>query len=312
MSDSMTTPAADRGPATAAEASVREAQTQALARALRRARYEVLPLAGAADQVEEHVPPQLTVTVTASPRRGLEPTLALAESLARRGYQTVPHLAARLVRDEAHLRELLHRTDEAGIQDVFVVAGDSEQPTGAFPDALALLGAMDRLRLAGWGQSVERVGVTGYPEGHPLIADAQLTSALGAKAPMATYVVSQMCFDPTVVSAWLTQVRRMHVPLPLYVGVPGVVARRKLLSIAARIGVGPSARFLTKNRGLVRLGAPGGYRPDRLVRGLAVDLATPGRDVAGLHVYTLGDIASTERWRRRALERLTSGRTHHG
>jgi methylenetetrahydrofolate reductase (NADPH) len=309
MPYSLTTPAADRGPATAAERSVRAALTGAL----RRARYEVLPLAGTAEQVEEHVSPERPVTVTASPRRGLEPTLTLAETLAHMGYQTVPHLAARLVRDEGHLREILHRTDEAGIAEVFVVAGDSERPVGDFTDSISLLSSMQRLRLAGWGQAVERVGITGYPEGHPLIGDAQLAEALGAKAPLATYVVSQMCFDPTAVSAWLTQLRREDVALPLYVGVPGVVAQRKLLAIAGRIGVGPSVRFLTRHRAVgLRMGRPGGYRPDRLVRQLAVDMARPERGVAGLHVYTMGDIASTERWRRRALQRLAAGKADDG
>ena len=37
----------------------------------------------------------MTVTVTASPVKGLEPTVDLAERLAARGYRVVPHLAAR-------------------------------------------------------------------------------------------------------------------------------------------------------------------------------------------------------------------------
>lgn len=292
---------------------VQDPAPAALVRALRRPRYEVLPLSGTAEQVEEHVPSDLCVTVTASPRHGLEPTLALAETLTQRGYQAVPHLSARLVRDEAHLREILHRTDEAGIRDVFVVAGDRERPIGDFADSLALLTAMHRLRLSGVGQALQRVGITGYPQGHPLIADAELTRALCAKQSLATYVVSQMCFDPTAVSAWLTSVRQLDVALPLYVGVPGVVGQRKLLRIAGKIGVGSSARFLSKHRhALVRLCRPGGYRPDRLVRQLAVDMAAPARDVAGLHIYTLGDIATTEQWRRRALEQLTAGKDRNG
>ncbi len=284
----------------------------ALVEALRRPRYEVLPLAGTLEQVEQHVPRDIPVTVTASPRLGLEPTLALTEVLCQRGFDVVPHLAARLVVDEAHLSETLHRLDAAGVSDAFVISGDGQQPLGGFPDSVVLLRAMRRLRDLGLAPVPARLGVAGYPEGHPLVAGADLDAALDAKQPLASYAVTQMCFDADTISAWLTKVRSLGIQLPLHVGVAGAVDQRKLLRIVRRIGVGSSARFLRKHRyGLVRLLRPGGYRPDRLLRGLAGDLAEPARGVAGLHVYTLGDVAATERWRRRALDRLT-GEVGHG
>ncbi len=290
----------------------RQRARDALVAALSRPRLEVLPLPGTLHQVEEHVPRDLPVTVTASPRRGLQPTLDLTAALAGAGYATVPHLAARLVADEAQLADILHRLAAVGVQDVFVVGGDGQRPVGAFGDAAGLLQAWRALVRSGRAPAMGRVGIAGYPEGHPLVADADLSAALQAKEPMASYLVSQLCFDSGSVSNWLTGVRRLGVQLPLHVGVAGAVDRRKLLGIVARIGVGPSARFLRKHRfGLVRLAAPGGYRPDRLVGGLGDDLADPTRGMAGLHIYTLGDVAATERWRRRALSRLTRERTGH-
>ena len=44
------------------------------------------------------------MTVTTSPKKGLEPTLALSERLASAGYAVVPHLAARHVRDVRRAR----------------------------------------------------------------------------------------------------------------------------------------------------------------------------------------------------------------
>lgn len=277
--------------------------------ALTRPRYEVLPLGDTADQVDQHVPRTLPLTVTASPRRGLEPTIALTEDLARRGFQAVPHLAARLIADEAHLSETMQRLDKAAVRDVFVVGGDGE-PVGQFGDALALLRAMRRLRGRGVGEGVEQVGVAGYPEGHPFIDNQRLACALMAKLALATYVVTQMCFDPAVISAWAADTRRQGLSLRVYAGVAGAVDRRSLLRVAGRIGVGPSARFLRKHRfPVARLLLPGGYEPDRVTRGLAADLAASASPVAGLHVYTLGDIAATERWRRSMLDRLSSHRT---
>jgi methylenetetrahydrofolate reductase (NADPH) len=307
MTDSATTPGG------VVSSGTDQQQREALSQALRRPRYEVLPLAGTADQVEQHVPRDLPVTVTASPRQGIEATLALTDTLARRGFEVVPHLAARLVRDEAQLSEILHRLEEADVRDVFAFAGEGARPVGDFTDSLALLTAMQRLRQAGVGRRLERVGVAGYPQGHPIIADEELTRALHAKQPLSSYLVSQMCFDPRAVSAWVTQMMELGLRMPVHLGVAGVVDQRRLLRIATRIGVGSSAQFLRKHRyGLVRLALPGGYRPDRLLRQLAVELAEPARPVVGLHIYTLGDVAATERWRRRALAELTGDEPRNG
>jgi len=283
---------------------------QLLEAALRRPRYEVLPLDGTADAVVDHVPREVTVTVTASPRRGMEPTLALSESLARQGYRVVPHLAARLVIDESHLRDMLCRISEAGIRDIFVIAGDGE-PAGVFPDSLRLLSALREGQADGLGQHLEQVGVAGYPEGHPDVSDAQLTRALLAKQPSSTYLVTQLCFSARTVSAWVDRMRAAGVSLPVYPGVAGVVDQQRLLRVAQRIGVGQSMRFLRKHHGLLRLLSPGGYRPDGLVRELASLLAPSADDMAGLHVYTLGAVAATERWRREALEQTLEDVDRH-
>lgn len=273
--------------------------------ALSRPRYEVLPLAGVADEVQEHIPRECPVTVTASPRRGLEPTMALTEELARRGFAAVPHLAARQVRDVGHLRDLWQRFQQIGVEDVFVVAGDAAQPVGDFPDSLAMLAAIHRLQGAGAMPTLARLGIACYPEGHPLVGEQRLWRALLDKQAMATYVVSQMCFDARAVLAWADRAGRSGSRLPLHAGIPGAVDRRRLLRVAGRIGVGESLRFLERQHGLGRMLRPGGYRPDQLVAELLPGEAALPAAVSGLHIYTLGDIAGTECWRRRLLERLT-------
>ena len=287
-----------------------DGHSQRLAGLLRRPRYEVLPLPGTAEQVEQHVPTTLPVTVTASQRRALEPTLTLTEALARRGFSAVPHLAARLVYDEEHLAEILCRLDESGIRDVFVVAGDGGTPVGDFTDSLQLLTAIERLRQPGCGQSLQSVGVAAYPEGHPLVSDVELDRALLAKQPLSSYVVTQMCFDAGAVDRWIGHAHELGIRLPVHVGVAGAVDRLKLLRVASRIGVETSLRFLRKHQGGARLLRPGGYRADVLLDELATDVVPEDRGVAGLHVYTFGDVAATERWRRELLDRLTDGRAH--
>src|SRR5450756_843651 len=108
---------------------------------LRAPRYEVLPTEDVEGLVATHVPPEVTITITASPRRGMEATIGLAERLSRQGYTVVPHLSARLIRDTSHLREILAAVKQMGVRDVFVIAGDAREPAGTFPDSVSLLEA---------------------------------------------------------------------------------------------------------------------------------------------------------------------------
>lgn len=275
----------------------------ALAALLRRPRYEVIPAGGIDERVAAHVSTEVTLTVTASPRRGMDATLDLAERLARHGFEVVPHLSARLIRDGSHLGEILARVAGMGQRDVFVVAGDSAAPAGTFPDALSLLQAIT----ATDGDLVD-IGITGYPESHRFIDDDVSVQAMWDKRRYATYIVSNLCFDPHVVQRWVGRVRRRGVDLPIYVGMGGVVDPARLLAISTRIGIGDSARFLRSNTSwLLRRFRPGGYSLDRFVSDLRPDLAAPERGVAGLHLFTFNEIEPTERWRRETLARLAAG-----
>ncbi|MFF3934934.1 methylenetetrahydrofolate reductase [Streptomyces phaeofaciens] len=263
-------------------------------------RYEVLPAKATEDKVLAHVPRDVVVTVTASPVKGLEPTLVLATRLAAHGYRVVPHVPARLLRDDAHLKEVAGRLREAGVDDVFVPAGDADPPAGAYDGALPVL-----RRLSELGRPFTHVGVTGYPESHPLIHDDVTIQAMWDKREHATYVVSNLCFDPRVLGEWIARIRRRDVVLPLHLGVAGPVQRTKLLAMATKIGVGESTRFLTKHASwFLRFAAPGGYSPERLLTRTEEALTAPAAGVAGLHVFTFNQIAETEAWRRALLERL--------
>ncbi|TMC37653.1 MAG: 5,10-methylenetetrahydrofolate reductase, partial [Chloroflexi bacterium] len=113
-----------------------------LAGYLRSPRYEVLPTDDAADRVAAYVPRDVTITVTASPRRGMPATVHLAVRLASLGYHAVPHLSARMIRDAAELGQIIDALKAAGITEVFVVAGDAREPAGRFPDSVSLLSAL--------------------------------------------------------------------------------------------------------------------------------------------------------------------------
>jgi methylenetetrahydrofolate reductase (NADPH) len=259
-------------------------------------RYEVIPVDGIEDLVVAHVPHDVKVTVTASPSRGLEATLAVTEHLAAEGYQVVPHLSARLVRDGAHLDEIVARLEAAGIHEAFVPAGDATEP-GQFPDAASLLRALR-------GRHLTERGITGYPESHHFIDDETTIKAMFEKAPLATYIVSQICFDPATIASWVGAVRERGTELPIWVGVPGVVDHAKLLRISMKIGLGESARFLRAHRAWLRRLITSTFSPEPLMRRLEALWEDPTATIAGLHVFTFNELERTERWRREAIERF--------
>ena len=276
------------------------ATKRALVAFLRSPRYEVLPTEDVEERVLAAVPREVTITVTASPRRGIDATIELAERLASNGYGVVPHISARLIRDSAHLREVLERVAAIGRNEIFVIAGDAKEAAGEFPDSVSLLTA-----LMSEPHGLREIGVTGYPERHSFIDDDLTIQAMWDKRSIATYIVSNLCFDPRTVRKWVARVRRRGVQLPIYIGLAGVADPTKLLRISTRIGVVDSARFLRGHSNwFLRMIRPGGYDPGRFTAGLLPDLASPERKVAGLHVFTFNEIEPTERWRQATLARL--------
>ena len=262
-------------------------------------RYEIFPTDDIFDAVARTVPHDVTITVTASPRRGLPATVQLAVRLARLGYTAIPHISARLIRDRAELSQILEALRSAAIHNIFVIAGDAREPAGEFPDALSLLSALPP------DHGLTDIGITGYPERHPFIHDDVTIQAMWDKRRFATYIVSNMSFDPDTVKSWVERVRHRGVTLPIYIGMAGVADPARLLRVSTKIGVADAARFLRGHPSWVaRMLRPGGYEPGRFVSALWPDLARPELQVAGLHVFTFNEIGPTERWRREMLERV--------
>jgi methylenetetrahydrofolate reductase (NADPH) len=261
-----------------------------LASVLSSAQFEVIPLRDAFDRAAV-LPRGSCVTVTSSPTKGLEPTVALAERLAGAGYSVVPHLAARSVRDRSHLVEVVGRLEASGVRRAFVVAGDAEEP-GPYPEGLSLLRALDET-----GHPFDEVGVPGYPDGHPTIAAPALQRALLDKQPFASYVITQLCFDPASIVAWIRSARAAGLRLPVVLGIPGPADLVRVARIASRIGVADSARYVRKNRGLI--GAVlrrTAFRPDRLLAGLTPTIEDPAADVRGIHLFTFNQVGEAADW----------------
>lgn len=274
---------------------------RAIAQMLADTRFEILPLGGAGEAAAA-LPEGTTITITSSPAKGIEATIELAERLAPLGLDVVPHLSAKQVPGD-RLGEFVERLDAVGVRDVFVVGGDATDAVGDFANGSELLEALAQLE-----HPFTRLGVPAYPEGHHAIDDATLTDALLHKQRYASYLVTQLCFDADRIAGWLRAVRADGVTMRAYAGIPGIVDRRRLVTISLKIGIGDSARFLRGNRATALRLVRGGYRPDSLVKRLGA-LARDGEaEIDGFHVYTFNQLAASHEWAVQTLRRAEAAR----
>ncbi|HEY1712593.1 MAG TPA: methylenetetrahydrofolate reductase [Solirubrobacteraceae bacterium] len=265
--------------------------TQNVTPALTAARFEVLPFAGSLEEAA-HLPENVRLTVTCSPKHGPDRTVEVATGLRDLGHDVTVHLAARMVTGRDHLDRLLSAMAQAGVDDAFVIGGDADPPLGAYSSAFELIEM-----LADHPLRPQTIGIAGYPEGHPAIDDEVLEQALADKSGHADYVVTQMCFDPDALATWVARQRSARMTLPVLIGIPGKVSRARLLELSARIGVGPSLSFLRKQRGIRALLSKGSTA-DNLYEKLAVTVDDPELHIAGVHIFTFNQLLETWRWHR--------------
>lgn len=256
------------------------------------ARFEILPF-GMGEQEARELPERVWLTVTASPTHTLDDTVEVASRLRELGHSVTAHLGARMVRSREHLDETLAALSDAGVDDGFVVGGDQTPPVGPYASATELLPL-----IVEHPERPPTIGIAGYPEGHPLIDDATLAQVLEEKSRVADYIATQLCYDSDVLLRWVRSIRAQGVDLPVHVSVPGMVDRRRLLEISARVGVGPSLRYLRKQGGIRNLFRLSKSSADRLVDALGPHVGDPELRIVGFHYVTLNRLLDTWRWER--------------
>ena len=268
---------------------------------LTHARFELMPFDSFEDEIQ-HLPDGASIAITTSPKLGIEKTVERSEEAAAQGYEVIPHIAARYIEGPEQLEEIARRLTEAGVTDIFVPGGDKEEPVGEFESAHDLLVALDDI-----DYEFDEVGITGYPEGHDFISEDELAESMEKKAPYATYIVTQLCYDPETILEWIEAVRDRGVDLPIEIGIPGVMKYEKLLNISRKVGVGDSVKFLRKTTGIFGfikqfVGSRGRYKPDDLIDGLGPYVGDETYNLRGVHIYTFNQTPDLEGWRRGRLE----------
>ncbi len=223
-------------------------------------------------------------------------TVAACGRVLAAGMMPVPHLPARSVRSSEELGDWLSALVETGVDTLMLVAGDCDVPAGPYPDTPALLDSGLPAK-----HGLRRLGVTSYPEGHPLVAQADLDETLRRKTEYAQatgteiWIVTQFVFSPAPALAWLAKTREAGCTLPVRIGVPGPVALSALIGYAVRCGVGASARALKRRPSIARLA--GRWSPTPIALALARYLADhENMPAVDIHLFTFGGLADSADW----------------
>src|SRR5262245_46449241 len=264
----MTTPAA---PATG-QASAGNDPLARIQHFARSASFETTRLSPAElDEVKAAAVPGAAIFVAAIPSRPLSEQIETAAGLRARGFEPIQHLAARNFESaEAMETQLRQMVDKAGVTRVLMIAGDRPDPLGSLHDALAGIksGVLQRC-------GVTEIGISGYPDGHPRITDAQLAAALKDKiaaaqdAGLKVRIVTQFTMSTQPIVDLLKRLRDQGIDLPVGVGLAGPASMATLLRFAKICGVKATAQGAARNVGLLK-NLIGASTADPIVRDLAM------------------------------------------
>lgn len=223
-------------------------------------------------------------------------------ALRAAGYNPIPHIPARFVRDEDDLkRRLAAFVERAKVTDVLALGGGAPQPIGKYDAAIQIL-ETGAFQAAG----IQRIGIAGHPEGNPDITkihgEAMLLKALKQKndwlksAGIKGFIATQFLFDANPVAHWATELRANGIDLPIHVGVPGPATIKTLVKYAAMCGVGNSARFIRKQAlNVTKLLTVS--TPDEFVDQLAtLHFDKPELGIAAPHLYPFGGFDKLLGW----------------
>lgn len=228
--------------------------------------------------------------------------VATAKRLANEGFPVMPHFPARIIKDEATLREWIAMYQgEAGVDQALLLAGGVDKPHGEYQSSMQLLES------GAFGDAgFKRLHVAGHPEGNkdidPKGGTAEVDAALRWKqtfsetsdADMA--LATQFCFEAGPVIEWADSLKAAGIDIPIHIGVAGPAKLQTLIKFSIACGVGASLKVLQKRaKDVTKLLLP--FDPDQFLSELAAHkAANPDFNITNVHFFPLGGIKANARW----------------
>ena len=246
----------------------------------------------------ELIPPATRVALVDLGNLEVGEWAGLTGRMARLGLEPVPHIAARRLTSTHALDDRLREmSQEAGVRDVLVIAGEADRPAGPFGSSIDVLesGLLDK-------HGIRRIAVAGHPDGTPVIGAAAIEAALCMKMAYRERtgadmrILTQFGFDATRAIQWAESLADAGFDLPIHLGVAGPASVTSLLKYAQICGVRASGQFLARRGGAVT-SLVTTHSPEPQVAPVEAHVAqTPGTLIQQFHVFPFGGIQQAAEW----------------
>jgi methylenetetrahydrofolate reductase (NADPH) len=264
---------------------------------------EVIPRSAAKIESFVDVLPRNTrVYIAHIQKEDITAMVATAKKLHDEGYTVMPHIPARMIKNQAMLNDWISMyQNEAGVDEALLLAGGPNKPVGDFDSSIQLIesGLFDK---AGF----KRLHIAGHPEGSididPDGGIKNVSEALSWKqefskrtdASMA--IVTQFCFNADVVNKWAGDVKNNGIDIPIHIGIAGPAKLQTLLKFSVECGIGASMKVLTKRaKDITKLLLP--YKPTQILKDLAeYKSKDPELNIEQVHFFPFGGIKQTADW----------------
>lgn len=241
------------------------------------------------------LPAECAIFVSHVPSATLAQVVKTALAVQAAGFRATPHLVARRINYPETLRTALSELVVHGVEQVLLVAGDTEHAGGEYESTLDVL-ASGLIEKSG----IKRIGVAGYPEGQRGIGHAMLGNALKTKQAFADrtglpmFIVTQFGFDGNALRDWEPELARLDVRLPILAGIAGPTPLPKLIKFAMRCGIGASLRTVMRNlSGLSGIAELATTPEQHVMRLMQLPSST---HVVAPHFFCFGGVLETAEW----------------
>lgn len=239
-------------------------------------------------------------------------TLGTALALANRfGVLTVPHIVA-TGKDRFSVEDLLIDLHYAGIRDLFLVRGDERNAPGTVSSGPAASSGGKSGSAQGYASATElvehaaalnrgeylsghgdgettafEIGVAGYPEKHfeaPNL-DTDIERLRKKIEAGASYVVTQMVFDPEDYFRFVERLRALGVTVPILPGIKPITRAAQVSSIPGRFFVDIPAAFV---HAITEARSPAEERASGLAWAVKTTERLLDGGAPGVHFFTMG------------------------
>ena len=264
---------------------------------------EVIPRSAAKiESFKDILPKNTRVYIAHLETEDIAAMVATAKRLNDEGFTVMPHIPARIIQNQAMLRNWISMyQNEAGVDEALLLAGGSKEPVGDFNSSIQLIesGLFDK---AGF----KRLHIAGHPEGSididPSGGMQNVSEALSWKQEFSKRtdasmgIATQFCFDADVVKKWSDNIKENGIDIPIHIGIAGPAKLQTLLKFSIECGIGASMKVLTKRaKDITKLLLP--YKPTQILNKLAeYKSKEPEFNIEQVHFFPIGGIEQTVDW----------------